>query len=114
MPMKTRFTRSRPTRTAWRSRIATTWPAISPAVKLRCRPSLAVRQNWQLTAQPTWLETQMVARFQLFPAPVIPDELGPVTRLSVVAFRHPDGFYGLHGGSGHAGTLNQIALGSIH
>ena len=39
-----------------------TWPAISPAVRLRCRPSLAVRQNWQLTAQPTWLETQMVAR----------------------------------------------------
>ena len=27
-------------------------------------PSMAVRQNWQLTAQPTWLETQMVARWR--------------------------------------------------
>ncbi len=27
-------------------------------------PSFAVRQNWQLTAQPIWLETQIVARDQ--------------------------------------------------
>ena len=48
--------------TLWRLRTAATWPAISPAVRLRRMPSLAVRQNWQLTAQPTWLEMQMVAR----------------------------------------------------
>ena len=54
--------RSLPILTPWRLRTATTWPAISPAVRLRLIPSLAVRQNWQLTAQPTWLEMQMVAR----------------------------------------------------
>ena len=33
-----------------------------PAVRLRSRPSSAVMQNLQSTAQPTWLEMQMVSR----------------------------------------------------
>src|SRR3989442_1468970 len=41
---------------------------ISPAVRFRFTPSSAVRQNWQSTAQPTWLETQIVARSQARPA----------------------------------------------
>ena len=39
-----------------------TWPAISPAVRLRSRPISAVRQNPQFTGQPTWVEMQMVDR----------------------------------------------------
>src|SRR5208337_2967493 len=43
-------------------RTARTWPTISPGVRLRLRPRRAVMQNLQSTAQPTWEETQMVAR----------------------------------------------------
>src|ERR1700749_395488 len=60
--MKTRFSLSLPSSTPCRASTVTTWPAISPAVRLRCRPRRAVRQNWQFTAQPTCEETQMVAR----------------------------------------------------
>ena len=69
MPMKTRLMREGvstprplPMRTRWRLSTAATCPAISPAVRFRRIPSFAVRQNWQFTAQPTWLEMQMVAR----------------------------------------------------
>jgi len=34
-----------------------------------------VRQNWQLTAQPTWLETQIVARLQAFSGELAPESL---------------------------------------
>src|SRR6266851_3727577 len=35
---------------------------ISAGVRLRIRPSCAVRQKWQSTAQPAWVEMQMVCR----------------------------------------------------
>ena len=37
-----------------------TWPTISPAVRLRTRPILPVRQNAQAIAQPTCVEMQKV------------------------------------------------------
>src|SRR5580704_18734807 len=60
--MKTMFTRSWGGETLWSLSTAQTCPTISPAVRLRFTPSKAVRQNWQSTAQPTWLEMQMVER----------------------------------------------------
>jgi hypothetical protein len=78
---------------------------------------LAVRQNWQLTAQPTWLETQMVARRKLLAeellggaadAPSAPGVSEDASFSSLlVAFRHPDGFYGLAAG------LDQVAFGAV-
>src|SRR5580704_11737766 len=62
--MKTMFTRPWGGETLRSLSTAQTCPTISPAVRLRFTPSNAVRQNWQSTAQPTWLETQMVARPQ--------------------------------------------------
>ena len=38
-------------------------PTISPAVKLRIKPSVAVRQKWQSTAQPACVDMQIVCRF---------------------------------------------------
>ncbi len=71
MPIKTRLTRSWGGETfCWLS-TAHTCPTISPAVRLRLIPSSAVRQNWQSTAQPTWLETQIVARSQRRATPSI-------------------------------------------
>ncbi len=45
---------------ASRARARYTWSTISPAVRLRVRPSLAVAQNWQSTAQPTCDEMHCV------------------------------------------------------
>ena len=45
-----------------RSRAASTWPAISPAVRLRTRRCVPVWQNVQVSVQPTWLETHNVPR----------------------------------------------------
>ena len=39
-----------------------TWPIISETVKLRLNPCCAVEQNVQAKAQPTWEDTQRVAR----------------------------------------------------
>ena len=97
--MKTRFTRSGPPQRPGARRPRPPAPQSRPRVRLRCRPSLAVRQNWQLTAQPTWLETQIVARCQL-PSLASAVSLASVPSLSVaglavVALRHPDSFHGL-------------------
>src|SRR5437764_5055213 len=59
--MKTMFIRSRARLTECSRSKASTCPRISPGVRLRFTPSNAVRQNWQLTAQPTWEETHIVA-----------------------------------------------------
>src|SRR5215831_202196 len=96
--MKTRFTRSLPTSTFCRSSTATTCPAISPAVRFRCSPSFAVRQNWQFTAQPTWLETQVVP-------------LAAVAHLALVPFGHPDS---LHGQPIERLPLDQIAFRTVN
>ncbi len=45
-----------------RSRASTTWPAISPAVRLRTSRCVPVWQKVQLSVQPTWLETHSVPR----------------------------------------------------
>ena len=51
-------------------------------------PSLAVRQNWQLTAQPICAETQMVESLVA--------GVGAVSVVfAVVAIGHPDGLDGL-------------------
>src|SRR5438067_7249292 len=63
--MKTRLMRSRAGSAARSASTPSTWPTISPGVRLRWMPSRAVMQNWQSTAQPTWLETQIVARDQV-------------------------------------------------
>src|SRR5580704_18185057 len=60
--MNTRLMRSSGGETFWSLSTAQTCPTISPAVRLRFTPSKAVKQNWQSTAQPTWLEMQMVER----------------------------------------------------
>ena len=41
---------------------SSTCARISPAVKLRINPSCAVMQNWQSTAHPACVETQIVCR----------------------------------------------------
>ena len=64
IPMNTKLTRSFGGVTFWSRNTAITWPTISPALRLRFTPSNAVRQNWQFTAHPTWLETQIVDRRQ--------------------------------------------------
>ena len=55
---------SRPPSCRSRFSLATnsTCPTISPAVRLRSRPSRAVMQNLQSPGHPTWLEIQMVSR----------------------------------------------------
>src|SRR6201996_287187 len=68
--MNTRLILSLPIWIACRFSTAATCPAISPAVRLRLIPSFAVRQNWQFTAHPTWLEMQIVARLYPFSANV--------------------------------------------
>ncbi len=88
------------------SSTAATWPTISPAVRLRCRPSSAVRQNWQFTAQPTWLETQMVARLHYRQRPL--RQPRSVASFAAVAFRHPDRFDAVPVGKG-----NQVADGAV-
>jgi hypothetical protein len=45
-----------------RSRATITWPAISPAVRLRTSRWVPVWQNVQVSVQPTWLETHSVPR----------------------------------------------------
>ena len=45
-----------------RSRASTTWPTISPAVRLRTSRCVPVWQNVQLSVQPTWLEMHRVPR----------------------------------------------------
>ena len=94
IPINTRLMRSRPGSACCRLRTAATWPAISPAVRLRMMPSFAVRQNWQLTAQPIWLETQMVARDHPRSGSSAVAE-GAVTLFAAVAFGHPHGLDGL-------------------
>ncbi len=64
-------------------------------------PSLAVRQNWQLTAQPICEETQMVARRRAGVASV-------VVVLGAVAVGHPDGLDGLI-----ATGADEVALGAV-
>ena len=66
--MKTRLTRSRCSSTCWSLSTARIWPTISPALRLRFSPSSAVMQKAHSTAQPTWLETQMVARCERSPS----------------------------------------------
>ena len=44
------------------SRANTTWPTISPAVRLRTSRCVPVWQNVQVSVQPTWLETHSVPR----------------------------------------------------
>ena len=45
-----------------RSRASTTWPTISPGVRLRTSRCVPVWQNEQLSVQPTWLEMHSVPR----------------------------------------------------
>ena len=45
-----------------RSRATSTWPTISPAVRLRTRRWVPVWQKVQVRVQPTWLETHSVPR----------------------------------------------------
>src|ERR1700733_9892072 len=112
MPMKTRLIRSRPTSTLWRLRTAATWPAISPGVRLRRVPSLAVRQNWQLNgpsylagdADGATLVGAVVVGWVLF----FFGGLGAVAALAAVASGHPDGLDGL--AVGHA---DEVALGAV-
>ena len=47
---------------AIRSRASTTWPTISPGVRLRTSRCVPVWQNEQLSVQPTWLEMHSVPR----------------------------------------------------
>ena len=54
--------RTPPGQSPSRSRAASTWPTISPAVRLRTRRWVPVWQKVQLSVQPTWLETQSVPR----------------------------------------------------
>ncbi len=61
-PIITMFRRSPSTARALSRATSSTWPTISPAVRFRSRPSIAVRQNRQPTAHPTWLEMQIVCR----------------------------------------------------
>ena len=44
------------------SRAIITWPAISPAVRLRTQAWVPVWQNEQVRVQPTWLEMHSVPR----------------------------------------------------
>src|SRR5579862_2289753 len=67
MPMKTRLMRSSGGETFWSLSTAQTCPTISPAVRLRFTPRSAVKQNWQSTAHPTWLEIQIVDRPEFCP-----------------------------------------------
>ncbi len=61
MPMNTRFTGT-PSGCPWWFSMATTWPTISAAVRLRTMPICPVAQKVQPMAQPTWLERQRVTR----------------------------------------------------
>ena len=45
-----------------RSRASSTWPTISPAVRLRTSRWVPVWQNEQVSVQPTWLDTHRVPR----------------------------------------------------
>ncbi len=73
-------------------------------------PSSAVRQNWQSTAQPTWLETQMVARSQVRACAFhLVAGIAAVARFSPVAFRHPDGLHALSVGVGHQVADSAVA-----
>ena len=55
--------------------------------RFRFIPSRAVRQNWQSTAQPTWLETQIVARSHARPA--FASRFTSVASLTSISLRHP-------------------------
>ena len=59
-PIMTMFRRSMEDDNPFNPATSNTCPTISPAVRLRSSPILAVRQNWQLTGHPTWLEMQNV------------------------------------------------------
>ncbi len=66
-------------------------------------------QKAQSTAQPTWLETQMVARRQALGSASSSSPLcRAVTGFAAVAFGHPDGFDALPVGEGQ-----QVADGAI-
>src|SRR5579863_8071736 len=67
--MKTKLMRSSGGDTPWSFSTAQTCPTISPAVRFRFTPSSAVKQNWQSTAHPTWLEIQIVDRPRFCPCP---------------------------------------------
>ena len=45
-----------------RSRASSTWPTISPAVRLRTRRCVPVWQNEQFSVQPTWVDRHKVPR----------------------------------------------------
>src|SRR6266403_455804 len=62
MPMNTMLTRCSGGSTPCSRSTAAICPTISPASRFRLTPSRAVKQNLQFTAQPTWLETHIVAR----------------------------------------------------
>ena len=58
MPIRTMLKRL--SRMSSASASTRTWPTISPAVRLRTRPILPVRQKAHAIAQPTWVEMQKV------------------------------------------------------
>ena len=64
-----------------------------------------MRQNWQLTAQPIWLETQMVARRDAGTDRLVP---AAISLLSPVAPRHPDRLHRLP-----VLARNQVALRAV-
>jgi hypothetical protein len=60
MPMNTTFVRRRPGSSS--SRMRHTWSTISPARRLRAKPSAPVAQKLHASGQPTWVETHSVVR----------------------------------------------------
>ena len=61
MPMNTRLRRRKvPGFAARSSRATSTWPRISPWVRLRARPIWPVRQKVQAMAHPAWLDRHWV------------------------------------------------------
>ena len=62
MPMKTTLVTCRPPSSRRTRAKCRTWSTISSAVRSRRSPSLPEAQKAQPTAQPTWVETQTVAR----------------------------------------------------
>ncbi len=62
MPMKTRLMRSRSSSTLLIIENREHLADDLAGGKIALHPERAVRQNWQFTAQPTWLDTQIVAR----------------------------------------------------
>ena len=74
IPMKTTLRRPPPAPRARAAASASiTWPAISPAVRLRAKGTVPERQKVQASGQPTWVETQTVRSVGVPPAPFAPE-----------------------------------------